>query len=327
MKREERRHDDGPVPRGNASVIAAIAAGVAVLAGGLVLFSRFAARRIEREVPPDGQFVTIHGTRLHYVDRGHGPAIVMIHGLGGQIRNCGYAPADRLVADHRVILVDRPGSGYSPAGPSAGIAVQAGLIAGLIETLQLDRPLVVGHSLGGAVALALALDHPDKVGGLALVAPLTQPEGAVPAAFRGIAITSPAVRRAVALTLATPLGLLSGDKGAVAVFAPEPVAADFGTLGGGRLVLRPGAFHAASTDLAAARTDMAGLAARYPDLAVPVAILFGRQDEILDPTLHGGRIAADVPRVELTLIDGGHMILITAAETVALWIRGRIGVT
>ena len=314
------------MPLRNAPMIAAaIAAGAAALAGGLALFSRAAARRIERDVPPDGQFVTIDGVRLHYVDRGHGPAIVMIHGLGGQMRNFGYALADRLVADHRVILIDRPGSGYSAAAPSAAIAAQATLVAGLIETLELESPLIVGHSLGGAVALALALDHPDKVGGLALIAPLTQPQESVPAAFRGIAINSRAVRRAVAWTLATPVGLLSGSKGAVAVFAPEPVPADFATLGGGQLVLRPGAFHAASTDLAAARTDMAALAARYADLSVPVAILFGRGDEILDPEIHGNRIAAAVPRVKLTLIDGGHMILITAPEAVALWIRGRVG--
>ncbi len=117
MKREENRRGDGPVPRGNAPMpgrrgnapmIAAVAAGVAAVAGGLALFSRFAARRIERDVPPDGQFLTIDGVRLHYADRGHGPAIVMIHGLGGQMRNFGYALADQLVADHRVILVDRP---------------------------------------------------------------------------------------------------------------------------------------------------------------------------------------------------------------------------
>jgi len=322
MKREETRRDGQQAPRGPAPVIAAVAAGAAALAGGLALFSRLAARRIERAIPPDGQFVTIQGVRLHYTDRGHGPPIVMIHGLGGQMRNFGYALADRLVADHRVILVDRPGSGYSAAAPSAALTAQAALVAGLIETLGLGRPLIVGHSLGGAVALALALDQPEKVGGLALISPLTQPQDSVPAAFRGIAIRSPTLRRAVALTLATPVGLLSGSKGAEAVFAPEPVPADFATLGGAQLVLRPDNFHAASTDLAAVRADMAPLAARYGELTVPVAILFGRDDRILDPAIHGARIA-ELPLVELTLIDGGHMIPITAPEQVAQWIRGR----
>lgn len=305
-------------------MIGAIAAGAVALTAGLAAFSRLAAHRIERRIPADGSFVVIDGVRLHYTDRGHGPAIVMIHGLGGQMRNFSYALEDLLVADHRVILVDRPGAGYSAAAPSAAIPAQATFIAGLIDRLELDRPLVVGHSLGGAVALALALDHPDKVGGLALVSPLTQPQEKVPPAFRGIAIRSPAVRRAVALTLAMPIGLLSGSKGAVAVFAPEAVPPDFALRGGAQLVLRPGAFDAASADLAAARADMAALAARYAGLAVPVAILFGREDAILDPEVHGRRIAAEVPRVELTLIEGGHMIPITAAETVAAWIRGRI---
>ena len=262
------------------------------------------------------------GTRLHYTDHGQGPAIVMIHGLGGQMRNFSYALSGQLTADHRVILIDRPGSGYSAAAPSAAIPAQAALIAGLIDALGLDRPLVVGHSLGGAIALALALDHPDKVSGLALISPLTQVQETVPPAFRAISIGSPAVRSVVAWTIATPMGILSGTKGADAVFAPEPAPADFGTKGGGVLVLRPGAFHAASTDLAATRADMAALAVRYGELSVPVAILYGSEDAILDPELHGAKIAADFPQVALTLIPGGHMIPVTAPEQVAAWIRG-----
>lgn len=306
-------------------MIPAFLAGAAALIAGLAIFSHVAARRIERDVPADGLFVSVDGTRVHYTDHGHGPAIVMIHGLCGQIRNFSYALTDQLVADHRIILVDRPGSGYSAAAPSAAIPAQAKLIAGLIDALGLDRPLVVGHSLGGAVALALALDHPDKVSGLALLAPLTQPQDTVPRAFQAISIASPAVRRAVAWTIATPIGMLSGSKGAETVFAPEPAPADFGTRGGGALVLRPGAFHAASTDLAATRADMAALATRYAELSVPVAILYGREDAILAPELHGAKIAADVPRVALTLIPGGHMIPVTAPEQVSAWIRGRVG--
>lgn len=306
-------------------MIPALLAGTAASIAGLAIFSRVAARRIERDVPADGLFVTINGVRLHYTDHGQGPAIVMIHGLCGQLRNFSYALTDHLVADHRVILVDRPGSGYSAAAPSAAIPAQAKLIAGLIDALGLDHPLVVGHSLGGAVALALALDHPDKVSGLALLAPLTQPQDTVPPAFKAISIGSPAVRRAVAWTMATPLGLLSGSKGTEAVFAPEPAPADFGTRGGGTLTLRPGAFHAASTDLAATRNDMAALAARYGQLSVPVAILYGHEDAILDPETHGAKIAREFPRVELTLIPGGHMIPVTAPDQVAEWIKGRAG--
>nr|WP_281244353.1 alpha/beta hydrolase [Sphingomonas rubra] len=245
----------------------------------------------------------------------------MIHGLAGQMRNFSYALLDRLAADHRVILIDRPGSGYSVAGEAANVRAQAAQIARFAQTLGLERPLVVGHSLGGAVALALALDHPAAVGGLALIAPLTQPVDTVPGAFERLAIASPLARKAVAWTLATPAAMLAGQKGAEAAFAPEPVPADFATRGGGALVARPGNFQAAAADLVAANDDLPGMVARYGELRLPVAILYGREDRVLDPELHGRRLAEALPAAALTLIDGGHMIPVTRPDETADWVR------
>jgi len=247
----------------------------------------------------------------------------MIHGLAGQMRNFSYALLDRLAVDHRVILLDRPGSGYSAPGEAANVRAQASEVARFIETLGLEKPLVVGHSLGAAVALALALDHPDAVGSLALIAPLTQPMEAVPAAFKGLAINSPLARKAVAWTLATPMAVLAGEKGARAAFAPEAVPADFAERGGGALVARPGNFQAASADLAAASDDLPSMVARYPALKLPVAILYGRDDRILDPELHGRGLTQALPAAELSVIDGGHMIPVTRPDQVAAWLKQR----
>lgn len=310
-----------------------VAVGVAAAAiGGLALFSHLAAKRIEAQIPADGQFVDVDGLRLHYRDVGQGkpgaPAIVMIHGLGGQMRNFSYALLDQLTGAHRVILVDRPGSGYSaplPAG-RANVRAQAGVIAGFIDALGLagpdsgNPPLVVGHSLGGAVSLALALDHPGKAGALALIAPLTQPVVELPDVFkRTAAITTP-LRRALSWTLATPVGLLTRDKALEAVFAPEPVAEDFGTLGGARLTVRPDNFQAASADLLAANNDMADMAARYGELTLPVAILYARGDRVLDAGIHGVRTAR-AHGFDLELVQGGHMIPVTQPGLVARWIE------
>lgn len=305
-----------------------VAAGVGVAAvGALALFAAWNRRRVERLVPADGGFVALDGVRLHCLDRGSGPAIVMIHGLGGQMRNFSHGLLDRLAGDHRVILIDRPGSGYSQAIGANNVRAQAAVIAKLLERLEVDRPLVVGHSLGGAVALALALDHPARVGGLALIAPLTQVIEAVPPAFRGLAIQSAALRRAAAWTIATPATLLAGAKGRDLVFAPDPVPADFATRGGGALVTRPATFESASADMAAANLDLPEMMRRYPTLTVPLGILYGRGDRILDLALHGERLAAAVPGAELTLIEGGHMIPLTKPDAVAAWIRGRAAST
>ena len=283
---------------------------------GLSFYSDRIAREAERLVPQDGRHLQVAGARLHYVERGSGPAIVMIHGLGGQLRNFSYAMLEPLARDHRVVLVDRPGSGYSTADDDTepGIVEQAAIIARFIETLGIERPLVVGHSLGGAVALALALERPDLIRGLALIAPLTQPQDDVPDAFKGLAAIPPSLRRLMAQTLGSPLSRLTAERTLQAVFAPEAAPADFVTRGGGALSQRPSAIAAAAADLAFAGEDMAAIAARYPTLAVPTAILFGREDSVLDPALHGHRTAAEIPGARIDVIEGGHMIPVTAPE-------------
>ena len=289
---------------------------------GLSLYPDRPARAAERQVPADGRYIRVDGARLHYVDRGTGPVIVMIHGLAGQLRNFGYGMLDILAKDHRVILVDRPGSGYSTADEDGEPSVieQAAIVARFIEALGLDRPLIVGHSLGGAIALALALDHPALIRGLALICPLTQPVDAPPAAFRNLAAIPPSLRRLMASTIATPLSRLTAERTLAAVFAPETPPADFVTRGGGALSGRPAAIAAAAADLSHAAQDIAGIAARYGDLSVPLAILYARDDQVLDPTLHGDHTAAAISGARIEVIEGGHMIPVTRPDACARFV-------
>ncbi len=289
---------------------------------GLSLYSERIAREAERLVPQDGRHLEVEGARLHYVDQGSGPPIVLVHGLGGQLRNFRYAMLAPLAADHRVVLVDRPGSGYSTADDDGepSIAEQGAIVGRLIDTLGLERPLLVGHSLGGALCLALALERPDLIRGLALIAPLTQAQDDVPEAFKALAAIPPSLRRLMAHTIGTPLTRLTRERNLQAVFAPEPAPADFATRGGGALTQRPSAIAAAAADLASAGTDIGGIAARYGELAVPLAVLFGREDAILDPELHGRRTVAAIPGATLEVIEGGHMIPVTAPEATARFV-------
>lgn len=302
-----------------------VLAGAGVIAG-LAAFSSLSARSAERRVPPEGRFLDVDGARLHYIDIGSGPAIVMIHGLTGQLRNFTYALTELLVSDYRVIVVDRPGSGYSTYNRvgGRGLDAQAAIIGHFIKALKLDRPLLVGHSLGGAIALTLATKRPELVGGLALIAPLTQPISDPPKIFRPLINPSPARRAIIARTLAIPLGKVKRKRTLATVFGPDPVPDDFGARGGGFLASRPGAIYAASTELSNV-SDLVEIAALYRDLALPVGILFGRGDQILDPELHGARTAADIPGAQYEVIDGGHMIPLTAPNEIASWLRRQAG--
>jgi pimeloyl-ACP methyl ester carboxylesterase len=295
-------------------------------AAALVGFSEAAARRIERAVPPQGGFLDLEGERLHVLDKGAGKPIVMIHGLSGQMGNFTYALVDRLAGDFRVVAFDRPGSGYStrPLDAPAGIRAQAATLAKAIRALKLERPLVVGHSLGGAVALAIALDDPDCAGALALVSPATHPVTAPPLVFRGLAIGSPLLRRAVAWTLATPVGLLARSWGIKQVFAPEPPPLDFGSAGGGLLALRPRNVYASSRDMTAAMTssdDIESMTKRYARLKIPIGILFGRNDPILDYREQGESMKRKLPSLDLEIVDGGHMLPLTQPDLVARFVR------
>jgi pimeloyl-ACP methyl ester carboxylesterase len=303
---------------------------VAVLVG-LALFTALMARRARLKVPPLGEFLEIEGTVFHFVDvgpdipepGGNEPTIVMIHGLGGTMRTFTYAVLGELRQRYRLITIDRPGSGYSTRPDDrASIAHQAALFAKFIAAKGLQQPLVVGHSYGGTVALTLALDHPESVGALALLAPLTHPQSTVPAPFRGLQIESRLMRWLIGWTLAVPVGLMQRDVGLVDVFGPDPVVPDFETRGGGMLGLRPRSFYCMSTDLMSMGTELTDLVNRYGGLCVPVGVLFGTGDRILDVQAHGASMSGKVPDLYLEYIEnGGHMMPLIAPHRTADFIR------
>ena len=291
-----------------------------------VVYTRAATRRIEREVPGDGTFLDVAGARIHYVDRGSGPPIVLLHGLGAQLRNFSYGVADELAADFRVILVDRPGSGHSmPTGDQPGILGQAAIVAAFVDKLALGRPLLAAHSLAGAIALGVATHHPDCVGGLALLAPMTQPPRSMPAWVASAIQANRTGRALFANLLGTPLSRAAYGLRWGKIFAPDPVPVDFATRGGVALGDRPVSVDAALVELASADEDLAAIVARYGSLTLPVALLYGRHDEVVDPAVDGQRAIAAIPGATLEMTDGGHMLPVAYPQATAAFIRACAG--
>jgi len=303
-------------------IVAAAALIVAVLAL-LFVFTRHTVRKIEAGLPPTGRFVDVPGARLHVVEQGQGQPVLLVHGLSGQLANFAYGMVEPLAADYRVVAVDRPGAGWSTREPGApaDLRAQADTLAALIDKLGLEKPLVVGHSLGGAIALALATYHPERVGGLALIAPLTHPPEHISPVFKAMTIQSAAVRRLIAWTLLIPMSIRNREQVMDIVFGPDAVPADFPVRGGGLLALRPAHFLGASEDLMGAATSLPPLVAQYGALRVPVSILFGREDRILDYRMNGEAFVASVPGAKLTLVTGGHMLPVTAIDASVDFVR------
>ena len=193
-----------------------------------------AVRRIETLLPPQGRFLDLPQARLHVLERGQAadpeqPVLLLIHGLAGQLGHFSYRLVDDLARTHRVIAIDRPGSGYSTwqADIEPTLAAQAAVMGALIDRLALNRVLLVGHSLGGAVSLATAMHHRSCVVGLALLAPLTQiPEG-LPRVRRGLMTATQGLYRWLAWTLVLPIARLQRERLLRPIFAPDPVPADW----------------------------------------------------------------------------------------------------
>lgn len=275
-------------------------------------------------VPQAGRIAEVAGGAIHYLDLGprDAPVLVMIHGLGGYMQHFTYAMTDPLRDDFRLVVVDRPGCGYSRRdGPAqADLGEQARMIWDLLDRLGVTRPVLVGHSLGGAVSLAMAVDRPDAPAALALIAPLTVPNDKPSSAFDGLNMPNRTMRRLLAHTWAIPMARSHAVQTLDEVFRPEPWPADFLERGGGALGLRPHAFLATVEDYMAA--DRVGeVSRRYDDrLKTPGAILFGAEDALLDVALQGDGMAKYGLGCD-HLPDRGHMLPITDAADCTAFVR------
>ncbi|TGP26399.1 MULTISPECIES: alpha/beta fold hydrolase [unclassified Mesorhizobium] len=299
-----------------------VAAIVAVL--GFMLATWRIAARAERLVPACGKFVEIDGNRIHYVEEGEGRPIIFLHGLGAQLHHFRQTLFGRFGAGYRLIALDRPGSGYSvrAGGASGRLPEQAEVVRRFIEQLGLERPLVVGHSLGGAVALALAIEHPTAISGIALLAPLTHLEVRARQKFDLLYVPSRLWRRVLARTVAIPVSLKYAEPTMKFIFSPQAVPGDYMIVGGGWLGLRPAHFHATSTDFVAVEEDLGRLEQRYGEIVMPAGILFGADDRVIGIAAHGDPMPGRIKQLDFERVQGlGHMPQFVEPERVVAFIQ------
>ena len=214
--------------------------GAAVLATA-ALTNYALARRAERRNPPEGKFTTVDGVRLHYIERGTGPAIVLLHGNGTMARDFVLSGVlDLLAKDHRVIAFDRPGFGFSerPRGRIWTAEAQAALLHKAFLGLEVRQAVVVGHSWGTLVALALALREPADVAGLVLLSGYYFPSLRADVAL-GSWPAVPVLGDILRYTISPLLGRLTAPIVYRKLFAPSPVARRFASEFPLELAVRP----------------------------------------------------------------------------------------
>ena len=292
-------------------------------AGALVTF--VGARLIEWAHPPRGRFIEIGGLRQHVVelgtetDRQHGASpIVLIHGAGCNLEDMRLALGERLAARRRVVLVDRAGMGWSERAGRRGSspAYQAAILRDVLDHLGVARATIVGHSWGGALAAAFALDYPQRVDGLVLLAPPLFPLHRT-TTWLYIVFATPVAGWLYARTLALPLGLPFIGLAMASAFLPQWPPRGYIKRSAALLLLRPATFLANARDVAGLRAFNEHQVARYGTLSPPTVIMTGDRDMVVAPRRHALALAVVAPRAKLIVLPGiGHMLHHAATDEV-----------
>jgi pimeloyl-ACP methyl ester carboxylesterase len=291
----------------------------AVALGSLAVANRAISRRTERKHPPEGSFLVVDGVRLHYSDRGAGSPVVLIHGnavTGDDWNTSGVARL--LLHTHRVIIFDRPGFGHSerPRGRLWTAAEQAELLHKALLQLGVERPVVVGHSWGTLVALALAVRHQTDIVGLVLLSGYyfwTVRPDVVLAAPGALPVLGDVLR----YTVSPILGWLQMPLLKWAMFSPAPVPPRFQAEYSSAMALRPSQIRATSVDGALMIPAALNLRRHYKNMTLPVVIIAGDGDKVVFKR-RSKQLRDSIPGSRLEIVKGaGHMVHHVATRQVA----------
>jgi pimeloyl-ACP methyl ester carboxylesterase len=299
-----------PYAIASAAVIGALAA--------IAVFNRHLAKKAEHKNPPVGRFLEVNGVRLHYIERGSGDPLVLLHGNGSMIQDFESSGLIELAAkDYRVIVFDRPGFGHSdrPRNVVWTPDAQAELIKHALERLGVSKALVLGHSWGASVAVALALKYPGLVRGLVLASGYYYPT-VRPDVIALAAPSLPLIGDILSHTLSPLISRVTWPLMMAKIFGPRSVPMKFGAFPK-ELALRPSQIRASAAESALMIPDAFKLRNQYAELKMPVVIIAGEQDRLIDIDTQSARLHSEVSQSRFHRLPGnGHMIQQTATDQV-----------
>lgn len=268
------------------------------------------------EFPPIGELLDVDGTMVHALVQGEGPDLVLIHGASGNLRDFTFGMVETLATRYRVILFDRPGLGSTDALPrnagawnktSASPAEQADLLQKATDQLGVSNPIVLGHSYGGAVALAWGLLRPEQTAALVLVSAVS---GVWPGRLGWqYQLTGSTLGSGLVIPIISAFLPESFVQSSVAsIFAPQPSPENYARHIGSDLVLRRASMRANTQQVNALLPHIREMVPQYGTLTMPVEIVHGTADTIVPMDIHALVLMTQLPNGNLTTLPGvGHM--------------------
>jgi pimeloyl-ACP methyl ester carboxylesterase len=262
-------------------------------------------------------YLDVDNTRVRYVEAGGGPVIVMIHGNAGSVDDWDFNSMAQLCHDHRLIAIDRPGHGKSdrPDGKAATLHFQAKLVHDALAQLGVSRPVLVGHSWGGSLALAYAVDYPNELSAIVLLAPAAYPDKGGDQFMRAI-VKTPLIGD-VALTVGRVLfGKSILKKELNKAFYPDSVPEDYLQYAASSW-LHHKQVRATLEDEWGLNKDLETTSKHYSEIRIPVVIVTGDQDKVVSAKDNAYRLKTSIAQSQLIeLKNTGHQVPQTHPESI-----------
>jgi len=288
-----------------------IAALGAAIGAGVFVSDRAAKREAAAEAayPPTGQILNVDGIKVHADVQGSGPDLVLIHGSSGNTRDFTFSLVDKLKDDYRVIVIDRPGLGWTDRMNKRpeSITDQARLLQAAAAQLGATRPIVLGQSYGGAVALAWAVNHPDNLAALVLVAAGSQRwQGGLSGYYK---LTSSKIGQKLAVPFFTAfVGRARVEAALDEIFAPQTTPPGYGDYIGVGLTLRRASIAANADQRASLKAEITAQQPQYVNIGVPTEMIHGDADTTVPLEIHAKPLARQIKGANLVTLPGiGHM--------------------
>jgi pimeloyl-ACP methyl ester carboxylesterase len=281
---------------------------------GLTLLGLATPDHLGLPAETDGQMVSVDGVNIHYLQKGSGREVLLIHGTPSSLED--WQPVfDRWASKYRITAYDRPGHGFSdPPAKESGIDYNAHIARRLMEELHLHDVLVVAHSYGGPIALKLAADDNSPATSFLIVGSTVYPIDEADAAL-GKLLRLPLVGRGVAVVLGAALGGRMVREGLEEAFHPDERLIPPGYIERRQsLLLRPKVTLTLAQEMHTHAGQLGALVPRYPSIRRPVSIVVGSEDRAR--VAEGGhRLAREIAGAQLTVFPhAGHMLQFTRPD-------------
>lgn len=275
-------------------------------------------KHVDNRFVPDGSFCSVDGARLHYhffpaavhsQKSANTPTLVFLHGASGNAYDSMLAFRQTFEGRYPLLFLDRPGLGFSERCDKrhGTLEGQARLIVSCLDELRIRDAIVVGHSLGGAVAAAVGLAAGDRVTGLAFLAPVTHPWPGGVTWYYTLA-SLPVVGTLFCNAMLWPVAEVLAPGAIAHSFHPDPVPENYAEKTRLSLLYRPKVFRANAFDVTRLKGSVIRQSQNYDSLRQPALVVSGTNDTVVWPSIHCEGLLTDLPDVELLMLDGaGHM--------------------